>query len=171
MGGIRFGQITLEADETAEYVIIIGITEQEEEIDNTVLKYASSSKVEQALEKVKEYWQEKVNVRYHTGDSCFDLFMRWVSFQPFLRRIYGCSFLPHHDYGRGGRGWRDLWQDCLSLLLMDPKDVRQMIVSRLILRSVFPEICANTISARRFSVISGAKRSDFLPIIQIKSTD
>lgn len=129
MGGIRFGQITLEADETAEYVIIIGITEQEEEIDNTVLKYASSSKVEQALEKVKEYWQEKVNVRYHTGDSCFDLFMRWVSFQPFLRRIYGCSFLPHHDYGRGGRGWRDLWQDCLSLLLMDPKDVRQMIVS------------------------------------------
>ena len=30
--------------------------------------------------------------------------------------------------GRGGRGWRDLWQDCLSLLLMDPGDVRQMIL-------------------------------------------
>lgn len=54
--------------------------------------------------------------------------MRWVSFQPILRRIYGCSFLPHHDYGKGGRGWRDLWQDCLALLLMNPSGVRQMIL-------------------------------------------
>ncbi|MDE7478669.1 MAG: cellobiose phosphorylase [Lachnospiraceae bacterium] len=129
MGGIRFGQITLEPNETVEYVVIMGISEQEDEINKLVLRYASSSKVEQALSMVKEYWQEKVNVRYHTSDSSFDFFMRWVSFQPFLRRIYGCSFLPHHDYGRGGRGWRDLWQDCLSLLLMDPGDVRQMVVS------------------------------------------
>ena len=53
--------------------------------------------------------------------------MKWVCFQPFLRRLFGCSFLPHHDYGRGGRGWRDLWQDCLSLLLMEPQDVGKMI--------------------------------------------
>lgn len=129
MGGIRFERITLEANESVEYVIIMGIAKQEEEIDRIVAKYDSSSKAEQALNRVKEYWQEKVNVRYHTSDSRFDLFMRWVSFQPFLRRLYGCSFLPHHDYGRGGRGWRDLWQDCLSLLLMDPGDVRHMIVS------------------------------------------
>ena len=129
MGGIRFEQTTLEPDETVEYVIIMGISEQEEEIDKVVLRYASSLKVEQALSMVKEYWQEKVNVKYQTSDRRFDLFMRWVSFQPFLRRLYGCSFLPHHDYGRGGRGWRDLWQDCLSLLLMDPGDVRQMVVS------------------------------------------
>ena len=45
-----------------------------------------------------------------------------------LRRIYGCSFLPHHDYGKGGRGWRDLWQDCLALLIMEPEQVRQMLI-------------------------------------------
>ena len=84
--------------------------------------------IQKAFQSVREYWQQKVNVRYHTGNPDFDFWMRWISFQPFLRRIYGCSFLPHHDYGRGGRGWRDLWQDCLSLLLMDPSDVRQMIV-------------------------------------------
>ncbi|HEL1746809.1 TPA: cellobiose phosphorylase, partial [Streptococcus suis] len=50
-------------------------------------------------------------------------------FQPYLRKIFGCSFLPHHDYGRGGRGWRDLWQDCLSLLLLEPTQVRRMIVN------------------------------------------
>ena len=129
MGGIRFEQIILKPNETEEYVIVMGITEKEEETNKIILRYASSSKVEQSLDEVKEYWQEKVNVRYHTGDERFDIFMRWVSFQPFLRRVYGCSFLPHHDYGRGGRGWRDLWQDCLSLLLMDPGDVRRMVVS------------------------------------------
>lgn len=36
--------------------------------------------------------------------------------------------LPYHDYGKGGRGWRDLWQDCLALLIMEPSVVRQMIV-------------------------------------------
>ncbi len=129
MGGIRFKQITIRKDETVEYVIIMGIAQQEEEVEALISKYGSSAKAEQVFEEVKAYWQEKVNVRYHTGNECFDFFMRWVSFQPFLRRLYGCSFLPHHDYGRGGRGWRDLWQDCLSLLLMEPGDVRKMIVS------------------------------------------
>ena len=45
-----------------------------------------------------------------------------------LRRIYGCSFLPHHDYGKGGRGWRDLWQDCLALLIMNPEGVKEMLL-------------------------------------------
>ena len=128
MGGIKFETVTLAPGETAEYVIFAGISEQEAEIARIVSLYGSSEKVVQALEKTKEYWQKKVNVIYHTGSQKFDVFMRWVSFQPLLRRIYGCSFLPHHDYGRGGRGWRDLWQDCLSLLLMDPGDVRQMII-------------------------------------------
>ena len=81
------------------------------------------------MQETKDYWQEKVGVDFKTGDSDFDGYMKWVCFQPFLRRLFGCSFLPHHDYGRGGRGWRDLWQDCLSLLLMEPKTVGDMIVN------------------------------------------
>ena len=128
MGGIRFSKITLKPDESVSYTIIMGITDNEEEIENIVMEYQSADAVRIALKEMKSYWQDKVNVRYYTGDNRFDSFMRWVSFQPILRRIYGCSFLPHHDYGRGGRGWRDLWQDCLSLLIMDPADVRQMIL-------------------------------------------
>lgn len=129
VGGIRFAQVTLRPDETVEYVISMGVAEQGEDVDRLALSYDSAAGAERALVRVKEYWQKQVNVRYHTGDARFDFFLRWVSFQPFLRRLYGCSFLPHHDYGRGGRGWRDLWQDCLSLLLMNPGDVRQMVVS------------------------------------------
>ena len=128
MGGIQFETKLLEPGETAEYLIFSGISEEEECVERILSLYGTSEKTVEALEKTKEYWQKKVNVVYHTGNQKFDVFMRWVSFQPLLRRIYGCSFLPHHDYGRGGRGWRDLWQDCLSLLLMDPGEVRQMII-------------------------------------------
>ncbi len=127
MGGIEFSPVTLAPGESAEYVILSGIAEEKEEIDRILAAYPASAQVKKALSDMKRYWQEKVNVRYYTGDADFDRLMRWISFQPFLRRIYGCSFLPHHDYGRGGRGWRDLWQDCLSLLLMDPSGVGEMI--------------------------------------------
>lgn len=128
LGGIRFPEVVLEPEETASYTIVMGVTEQEDEIEKILLAYGDSGKVNEAQKQIKDYWQKKVNVRYNTGNAGFDNLMRWVSFQPILRRIYGCSFLPHHDYGRGGRGWRDLWQDCLSLLIMDPDGVRQMIL-------------------------------------------
>ena len=54
--------------------------------------------------------------------------LAWVNLQPILRRIYGNSYLPDFDYGRGGRGWRDLWQDCLALLLSDPAGVRGLLL-------------------------------------------
>ena len=127
MGAFRFPALILDPGEKASYILILGVADQEEEIDQLFEKCNTADKTEALLEETKAYWQKKVNVGFHTGDRDFDNYMKWVCFQPFLRRLFGCSFLPHHDYGRGGRGWRDLWQDCLSLLLMDPKDVGRMI--------------------------------------------
>ena len=127
MGGIRFPAVTLEPGQSTEYIVLLGVSEDEAEIDRILSSFHTVEQARAALSVTRAHWQEQVNVRYHTGDPNFDRWMRWVSFQPFLRRIYGCSFLPHHDYGRGGRGWRDLWQDCLSLLLMDPQNVGDMI--------------------------------------------
>ena len=127
-GGIRFHKMILQPGQKTDYTVIIGVTESISQLEDIVQTFNSTQKVLDAWNAVQEYWQNKVNVKYHTGSNEFDNFLRWVSFQPILRRIYGCSFLPHHDYGRGGRGWRDLWQDCLSLLIMDPGGVRQMIL-------------------------------------------
>lgn len=127
MGAFRFPTLILDPGEEASYILMLGVADQEEEIDQLFEKCNTADKTEALLEETKAYWQKKVNVGFHTGDRDFDNYMKWVCFQPFLRRLFGCSFLPHHDYGRGGRGWRDLWQDCLSLLLMDPKDVGMMI--------------------------------------------
>ena len=126
-GGIVFPKTALGAGETAEYILLLGVSEEESEIARLYAAYHTGEHVRTALSATKAYWQERVNVRYHTGNPDYDRLLRWVSFQPLLRRLYGCSFLPHHDYGRGGRGWRDLWQDCLSLLLMDPSGVGEMI--------------------------------------------
>ncbi|MDD6504531.1 MAG: cellobiose phosphorylase [Lachnospiraceae bacterium] len=128
LGGIRFPEVTLHPGQSISYTVLIGATEKEDEILEIIRLFDSSDKVESQRKMVEDYWQKQVNVEFYTRNRAFDNFMYWVSFQPFLRRIYGCSFLPYHDYGKGGRGWRDLWQDCLALLMMNPDGVRQMII-------------------------------------------
>ena len=128
VGAMRFARVTLKPGESRSYTVFIGAEEKRDMIDGMLEKYADKEKVLAAFREVKEYWIDKINVSYETADTMFDNFMYWVNFQPMLRRIYGCSFLPHHDYGKGGRGWRDLWQDCLALLIMNPDNVRQMLI-------------------------------------------
>ncbi len=128
VGALRFAETSLKQGERKSYLIFIGAAENRENITAMLSDYNSDEKVMNALEDTKKYWQDKINVSYQTADRVFDNFMYWVNFQPMLRRIYGCSFLPHHDYGKGGRGWRDLWQDCLALLIMNPEGVRQMLI-------------------------------------------
>ena len=127
MGAAIFEKKTLNPGARVEYVTALVIGEQTK-TDDIALPYLSANVFDAQLFKNKTYWKNKVNVRLHTGDKNFDNWMYWVGIQPILRRIYGCSFLPHHDYGKGGRGWRDLWQDCLALIIMDPADVRGMLV-------------------------------------------
>ncbi len=127
MGAFRFAPLTLAPGASARYILLLGVEESDEAIDRLFARYDSAAKVDNALAETRRYWKEKVNVAFATGNADRDRLMKWVCFQPYLRRLFGCSFLPHHDYGRGGRGWRDLWQDCLSLLLMEPGQVGRMI--------------------------------------------
>ena len=128
IGALKFEKITIAPGAEATYIIRIGVEQNLTDTTKVNNTLRTKEDIEKALAETKEYWLSKVNVSYHTGDADFDDFMFWVSFQPILRRIYGCSFLPHHDYGKGGRGWRDLWQDCLALLIMNPDGVRQMLI-------------------------------------------
>ncbi len=132
MGALMFAPRTLKSGEKASYQILMGITAKENkdtEMEALIADYAGKEAVDKALSQMKEEWINKVNVHYETGNEDLDGYLYWVTFQPILRRIYGCSFLPYHDYGKGGRGWRDLWQDCLALLIMEPDGVRDMLVS------------------------------------------
>lgn len=127
LGGIVFKEISLKAGEEKTYIISMAYANTKEELTLLTNSYQTLGACEKSLQETKAYWLKKLNINYKTASSDFDAWMMWINFQPILRRIYGCSFLPHHDYGKGGRGWRDLWQDCLALLIMNPDVVKDMI--------------------------------------------
>ena len=122
LAGLKFAKKTLAPGQTAVYNVVLGF-------DGEGSKYLENGNVISAFEAVKTYWDNEKIIHTDTGDASFDGWMEWVSVQPALRKLYGCSFLPYHDYGRGGRGWRDLWQDSLALLLRNPSDARDDLIS------------------------------------------
>ena len=128
IGAIRFEDSVIEANESKTFIVAIGFGDSKSDFDIIADNNLKEDDFNKLLEETKAYWDKKINISYETKDKQFDNWMYWVNFQPMLRRIYGCSFLPHHDYGKGGRGWRDLWQDCLALLAMDPSGVRSMLL-------------------------------------------
>ncbi len=95
-----------------------------------VQRYGSAARFAEWLDRTRVHWQAMVApLAFETADPDFGRWLKWVAVQPFLRRLFGNSFLPYHDYGRGGRGWRDLWQDCLALLMLEPEPVHDLLFS------------------------------------------
>jgi cellobiose phosphorylase len=129
VGALRFKEALVLPGKSLRFVLLMGIAQDAAEIDAWMKKYGSWTKAEQALRENKAFWDAKVDaLKFQTQDASFNGWMRWVCLQPTLRKIFGCSFLPDFDYGRGGRGWRDLWQDCLALLLTSAAETRPMLL-------------------------------------------
>lgn len=128
-GGLRFADVELAPGEETSYILLMGILQDGEEPETLLEWYGSQSRFERALDETKSFWQAKMSaLRFETGNDRFDGWLKWVALQPVLRRLMGNSFLPYHDYGRGGRGWRDLWQDIFALLITDPASVDGMLL-------------------------------------------
>ena len=123
-GGLRFPEVILQPGDKQAYILILAIQEEETDADHLLKAYSTTTDFERMLSSTREYWQSKLDtLTFRTGEHLFDQWIKWVTIQPTLRRLFGNSFLPYHDYGRGGRGWRDLWQDILALLIMETSDV------------------------------------------------
>jgi len=119
VGALRFRRRKILPGKTASYSLLLGIAPDRKTAAGWLRTYGSPEKVDSALTDNKTYWKERLDcIQVRTGDKDFDRWLRWVRLQPLLRKIFGNSFLPDFDYGRGGRGWRDLWQDGLALLLL-----------------------------------------------------
>jgi cellobiose phosphorylase len=130
MAGLRFRKISLRPGQAHTYIIVMGISDSPAEIVALTGKFRAPQKVKASLEQTKSFWREKSEqLGARSGNRDFDCWLRWVSVQPTLRRIFGCSYLPDFDYGKGGRGWRDLWQDCLILILENPRQARVLLLN------------------------------------------
>jgi cellobiose phosphorylase len=130
VAALGFTPVNLDPGNKKTYIFLHGITSDPEDIEVWRHKYSRRAKIDDALAKTRFFWQNYVNqVAFQTGNSVFDNWMKWVGFQLKCRQIFGNSYLPDFGYGRGGRGWRDLWQDLLSLFLMDPESARSEIIN------------------------------------------
>lgn len=129
LGGLHFSQIRLAPGESKHYVLILSILSDSAGVDGLITRYGSADKFSKHLEVNQAYWREKLSsLRFTHNNDRLDGWLQWVSLQPILRRLMGNSFLPYHDYGRGGRGWRDLWQDLLTLLLTQENGIDQILL-------------------------------------------
>jgi len=128
IGGFRFADLRLAPGKTARFVLVSGISDDAAAVRRWTA-WGAGPAVRKSLDATRRHWIQHVGrIAFSTPDSALDNWLAWVGFQPTLRRLYGNSYLPHFDYGRGGKGWRDLWQDCLALLLSDPKSTRSMLL-------------------------------------------
>ncbi len=130
VGALRFDDVTLKAGEETSFIMAMGISSSEDEAHKVFDQFKSVEHFDAALEETKLFWKDKISsITLESGDQDFNAWMKWVTLQPVLRRIFGCSFLPDHDYGKGGKGWRDIWQDLLALILIEPKEVRDTLIN------------------------------------------
>ncbi len=131
VAGMSFTELELKSGEKVGFVVVVGIT-NEDNAEDIAERYNSLDKFDLSLKDTDEYWSTLTQqVRFKTGQPDFDEWTKWLAFQLKCRQIYGNSFLPDFGYGRGGRGWRDLWQDLLSIFLVDPSGARDEIVNNL----------------------------------------
>lgn len=129
LGGFRFDPVRLKPGAVVRFVLINGITNDAANIRRWERWGRSERRVKQLLSRTADFWLGRVRqIQFETPDLRLNNWLLWVGLQPYLRRLYGNSFLPEFDYGRGGKGWRDLWQDCLALLLAEPEKVRPMLL-------------------------------------------
>lgn len=133
LAGFEYQEIFLKPNEQFEIIFMITTCKANDNIEKLVNKYLDFNTFDNLLEENKKQWSLKLaNIEFNLFSKEYSGWLKWVSLQPTLRRIFGCSFLPHHDYGKGGKGWRDLWQDCLALLYVDPQEVQDMLLNNFI---------------------------------------
>ncbi len=130
VGAIKFDNVRIDPGETHSFIIIEGITEEEHLIEDWVKKYNTSVKFDLTLSETKKFWQDYVDsVKFEFPDKELNKFLKWVNFQPFLRKVFGSSYLPDYGYGTGKRYWRELWQDLLAIIIADPYGTKKDIMN------------------------------------------
>ncbi len=130
MGALRFADVVLEAGQSCSYILVLAVLPEGKMPEALSAASGSAERFAAQFEATRRHWQaQSERLTFRSGDARYNLWLKWVSIQPVLRRLFGNSFLPYHDYGRGGRGWRDLWQDSLALLLLEPEHVGELLAS------------------------------------------
>lgn len=128
MGGILFE--TVHVQPHASIALFMGFSASYEDKLSAFNAYLNKNAFDQAFEASKAYWLDEVTrLQFSYGSAQKTALLDMVAIQPILRRFFGNSYMPHHDYGKGGKGWRDLWQDLLSLIMYNDPTVKEALIN------------------------------------------
>lgn len=128
MGALGFEEVMVDPGASIDLFMAIGIHEDRETSIDEGMRYLNAQAFLKAKRSVTKHFEHKHSpLSFHFIDRKTSDQLDWVVLQPLLRRVLGNSYLPHHDYGRGGRGWRDLWQDLLAMIMDHDVSVYDML--------------------------------------------
>ena len=93
IGALRFAPVRLKPEETKTYIIIMAIGRHDTDFEAFARKYGQETAFDHYWQENSRYWLKKLNrLTFQTGEQSRDYWLKWVTLQPILRRIYGCSF-------------------------------------------------------------------------------
>lgn len=118
--------ISLSCREEAEFTIILGCTENQEDIKRIQQNFDSVDAINREFENTREYWRKLVVKNMKLGDEYLEIMANgWLLYQTIVCRLFARSGL----YQCGGAiGYRDQLQDTLALISSWPERTRQQIV-------------------------------------------
>lgn len=119
--------IEIKPNETTEIVFLLGMGENLEKVNTILDKYNQNEKAKKALEEVKSFWKEKLQIiQVNTPDPTMNIMINgWLLYQVISCRLWARSAF----YQAGGAfGFRDQLQDCLSILQMWPEIAKKQIL-------------------------------------------
>lgn len=128
MGAIEFNETILKPN--SQLTLYVGFSASYQDELSNFNHYLNDQAFTLAFEASKSYWLDEVSrLQFSYGGKEKTALLDMVAIQPILRRFFGNSYMPHHDYGKGGKGWRDLWQDLLSLIMYNDPTVKESLVN------------------------------------------
>ena len=118
--------ISLSCREEAEFTIILGCTENQEDIKRIQQNFDSVDAINREFENTRDYWRKLVVKNMKLGDEYLEIMANgWLLYQTIVCRLFARSGL----YQCGGAiGYRDQLQDTLALISSWPERTRQQIV-------------------------------------------
>jgi len=119
--------VEIQPNEEKEIVFTLGQAENIDEVRRLILNYRDANRAYKELEKVKDYWKEKLSViQVSTPDISMNLMLNnWLLYQTLSSRIMSRTGF----YQAGGAfGFRDQLQDVMALVYNLPERMKEQIV-------------------------------------------
>lgn len=132
VGAIQFSKIKLQPKETFKFVVVTGIGLNQEEADHAIQLY-NYQQAHEAKGLLDDFWIDRTQIKkIQTQNSNFDhSWNKWWFYQLSMRYWFGNTAHPQFDYGTDFSGWREIWQDMIGVMLLDPQDTREHLLKTL----------------------------------------